>query len=124
MSSLGVIVKRCGCMQPGTRRRRGRNCPRLAGRGHGSWYYHCSVTTMFGRRERVRRGGYPTRRAAEAARNDLLEQSRAERTTQTWTTARWLRHWLTSRGRDRPCCGTRPHVVSELVKEVRRMSKT
>lgn len=41
--------------------------------------------------------GYPTRRAAEAARNELLEQSRAERTTQTWTVARWLRHWLTTK---------------------------
>jgi putative transposase len=28
------------------------------------------------------------------------------------------------RGRDRPYCDTRSHVVSELVKEVRRMSKT
>ncbi len=29
-----------------------------------------------------------------------------------------------SRGRDRPCCDTRSHVVSELVEEVRHMSKT
>jgi hypothetical protein len=74
MSSLCVIAKWCGCMQPGTRRRRGRNCPRLAERGHGSWYFRCSVTTMFGARERVRRGGYPTHRAAEQARNDLLDR--------------------------------------------------
>jgi hypothetical protein len=29
-----------------------------------------------------------------------------------------------SRGRDRPCCDTQSHVVSEHVKEVRHMSKT
>ena len=31
---------------------------------------------------------------------------------------------LTRRGRDRPCCDTRSHVMSELVEEVRRLSKT
>src|SRR5439155_9356330 len=102
MIGPGVIVKRCGCLEPGTRRRLGRRCPRLAERGHGSWYFHCSVTTMFGGRERVRRGGYSTRRAAEAAREERLERSRAERTTQTWTVARWLRHWLTTRISIRP----------------------
>jgi hypothetical protein len=79
MSGQGVIVKRCGCVQPGTRRRQGPACPRLSDRGHGSWYFHCSVTTMFGGRERVRRRGYPTRQAAKAARDELLERSRAER---------------------------------------------
>jgi hypothetical protein len=49
---------------------------------------------MFGGRERVRRGGYTMRRAAEDARDELLERSRAERTIQTWTVARWLRYWL------------------------------
>jgi hypothetical protein len=38
---------------------------------------------MFGGWKRVRRGGYLTRQAAEAARDELLERSRAERTTQT-----------------------------------------
>jgi hypothetical protein len=83
MRGNGVIMKRCGCLEPGTRRRMGRGCPRLAERGHGSWYFHCSVTTMFGWRERVRRGGYLTRREAEAARDELLERSRVERTTAT-----------------------------------------
>jgi hypothetical protein len=102
MSNQGVIVKRCGCREPGTRRRLGRTCPRLTERGHGRWYFHCCVATMFGGRERVRRGGYPTRRAAEDARDELLERSRAERTTQTWTVARWLRYWLTTRTSIRP----------------------
>jgi hypothetical protein len=92
MASSGVIFKRCGCRDPQTRKRLERRCPRLPERGHGSWSFHCSVTTMFGVRERVRRGGYTTRRAATAARDELLKRSRAERTTATWTTGRWLRH--------------------------------
>jgi hypothetical protein len=57
---------------------------------------------MFGRHERVRRGGYPSRRAAEAARDELIDRSSVERTTQTWTVARWLRYWLTTRTSIRP----------------------
>jgi integrase len=102
MASDGVIFKRCGCRDPRTRKRLEQSCPRLAERRHGSWSFHCSVATMFGQRERVRRGGYATRRDAEAARDELLERSRAERTTQTWTVARWLRHWLSTRSSIRP----------------------
>jgi site-specific recombinase XerD len=57
---------------------------------------------MFGRPERVRRGGYATRREAETARDELLERSRAERTTQTRTVACWLRYWLSTRTSIRP----------------------
>jgi len=60
------------------------------------------MTTMFGGNERVRRGGYATRHDATTARDELLERSRAERTTETWTVARWLRHWLTTRTSIRP----------------------
>ncbi len=102
MRSCGVIFKRCGCRDPQSRKRLEQNCPQLAERGHGSWSFHCSVTTMFGRRERVRRGGYPSRAEAQAARDELLERSRAEWTTQTWTVARWLRHWLSTRSSIRP----------------------
>lgn len=102
MRGQGVIVKRCGCLEPGTRRRWGRQCPRLSERGHGSWYFHCSMTTFAGRRERVRRGGYASRHAAVAARDALLAGSQAERATQTWTVARWLRYWLTTRVAIRP----------------------
>src|SRR5690242_5239312 len=97
MAGSGAVFKRCGCRDPQTRKRLERSCPRLGERGHGSWSVHCSVTTLFGGRERVCRGGYATRRAAEAARDELLERSRAERTTATWTTGRWLRYWLTTR---------------------------
>jgi integrase len=122
ISGLGVIVKRCGCLEPGTRRRLGRRCLRLSERGHGSWYFHCSVTTIFGRRERVRRGGYGTRREAEAARDELLERSRAERTSATWTVARWLRYWLSTRTRIRPSTlrSYTEHVDRHLIPHIGR----
>jgi hypothetical protein len=60
MNSNGVIFKRCGCRHPQTRRLLETACPRLSDRGHGSWYFHCTVTTMWGEPERVRRGGYAT----------------------------------------------------------------
>ena len=97
MSSQGVIFKRCGCRDLSSRRQLGRTCPQLARGGHGSWYFHVSVTNLMGRRERVRRGVYPTRTAARQARDEALGRSREDRTSQAWTLERWLRHWLSTR---------------------------
>ena len=66
--------------------------PRLAERWHGSWYYHRTVITLSGKRERVRRGGYVSRRDAENALDDVRAQSREECTAQVWTVGRWLQH--------------------------------
>jgi hypothetical protein len=68
MDSNGGVLKRCGCRDPRTGRLLGTCCPALPERGHGSWYFDCAVAGLQGRRERVRRGGYPTRREALAAR--------------------------------------------------------
>ena len=73
MSNQGVIFKRCGCQDTASGRRFGRTCPQLAEVGYGSWYFHVSVTNLMGRRERVRRGGYPTRAAARHARDAALD---------------------------------------------------
>jgi len=59
MISQGVIFKRCSCRDPASGRQLGRTCPQLAQGGHGSWYFHVSVTNLMGRRERVRRGRLP-----------------------------------------------------------------
>ena len=96
MSRPGVIFKRCGC-RDGDRRRLEQSCPRLSERGHGSWYFHCSASNVLGRRERARRGGYPSQAAARQARDDFLAGTAADRTAQGWTVERWLRHWLESR---------------------------
>jgi hypothetical protein len=72
MISQGVIFKRCGCRDLASGRQLGRSCPQLAKDRHGSWYFHVSVTNLMGRRERVRRGGYPTQAAARHARDEAL----------------------------------------------------
>ncbi len=95
-SSNGVIFKRCGC-RDAIGQRLEQRCPQLPARGHGSWYFHCSATNLLGRRERARRGGYPSQAAARQARDAWLAGTAADRTAQGWTAARWLRHWLDSR---------------------------
>jgi hypothetical protein len=52
--------------------------------------------------ERVRRGGFPSRRAAEAARDDLLARSAEDASAETWTVGRWLVWWLSTRRSLRP----------------------
>jgi integrase len=111
MSNPGVIFKRCGC-RDSSRRRLEQSCPRLAARGHGTWYFHCSATNLLGRRERVRRGGYPSQAAARRARDEWLTTTEACRTAQGWTVQRWLRHWLDSRTKIRPT--TRFHYTRDV----------
>jgi integrase len=96
MSSPRVIFKRCGCRDTAGRRLE-QHCWRLSARGHGTWYFHCSATNLMGRRERARRGGYPSQAAARQARDEFLAASAADRTAQGWTVERWLRHWLDTR---------------------------
>jgi hypothetical protein len=76
-------------------------CPQLAERGHGSWYFDCAVPVLPGRRERLGRGGYPTRREAIAARDTLLGNGDTV-TAEGRTMQRWLRYWLTTRTTIRP----------------------
>src|SRR5690349_25103502 len=96
MTAHGVIFKRCSC-RDADRRRLEQSCPRLPQRGHGSWYFHSSATNLLGRRERARRGGYPSQAAARRARDAWLAGTAADRTAQGWTVERWLRYWLDSR---------------------------
>jgi integrase len=60
------------------------------------------VPTVLVGTERVRRGGFPSRSAAEAARDELLARSAEDATAETWTVARWLAWWLSTRGSLRP----------------------
>jgi len=71
-------------------------------RGHGSGYFDCSVPTVLAGPERVRRGGFPFRRAAEAACAELVARSAEDATAETWTVGRWLVSWLSTRTSMRP----------------------
>lgn len=52
------------------------------------------VTTAGGRKARYRRGSFPTREAAAAARRALLDAPADRAAAGAWTLARWLRYWL------------------------------
>jgi hypothetical protein len=67
MGNNGGVFKRCGCRDTLSGRLLGTACPALAERGHGSWYFDCAVPGLQGRRERIRRGGYASRREAVSA---------------------------------------------------------
>ena len=68
-----IAFKRCGCTDEATGRQFAGRCPQLAEPGHGSWYYAVQVTTVGGRKARYRRGGFPTREDAIAARQAILD---------------------------------------------------
>jgi hypothetical protein len=50
MASTGKTFKWCGCRNS-RGQRLDQTCPRLAGREHGTWYFHCSAPNLFGRSE-------------------------------------------------------------------------
>lgn len=87
--------------------------PQLAERGHGSWYFDCAVPVLPGRRERLRRGGYLTRREAIAARDALLGDGDTA-TAEGWTMQRWLRYWLTTRSSILLTADTYTSVLTDL----------
>jgi hypothetical protein len=76
-----------------------------------------------GRRERVRRGGYLTRRDAAAARDALLHRSAEDRGVEAWTVGRWLRYWLTTRTSIRPSTlrSYTEHVERHLIPHLGRV---
>jgi hypothetical protein len=75
-----------------------------------------------GRRERLRRGGHPTRREAIAARDALLGDGDSA-TAEGWTMQRWLRYWLTTRTKIRPTTlrSYETHVEKHLIPRLGRV---
>ena len=98
MAGEGSVFRRCGCTDPVTGRQFGRACPRLAAGGrHGSWYVRLELSAgLDGRRRRIRRGGYPSRKAAQDVLG-RLRNPKAGGTGRIVTVEDWLSHWLVSR---------------------------
>ncbi|MFY1597085.1 tyrosine-type recombinase/integrase [Micromonospora sp. WMMD737] len=67
---------------------------------------------MLGKVERIRRGGYRSEKAARRACDELLALSREEQAGRSWTVARWLRYWLSTRKSIRPT--TRMHYTRDI----------
>jgi hypothetical protein len=98
MNAKGCVYKRCGCRDRVTGWRLDSRCRFLVRRGHGSWYVAIDVPAgLDGRRRRVRKGGYVTRRAAERALADLRAPGGGDPGARVLTTGQWLRMWLASR---------------------------
>jgi integrase len=99
MNSDGCVYRRCGCVDPVTGRQYGRACPRLAAGGRpGSWYVRLELPAgLDGRRRRIRRGGYPSRRAAVAVLARLRAPRSGDAGARFLTVGDWLAHWLVSR---------------------------
>ncbi|MFB4315146.1 Arm DNA-binding domain-containing protein [Actinomadura sp. 21ATH] len=100
-TSAGGVYRRCGCLHPDTGKPWGRSCPKLVpGRRHGSWYLRLELSSdLDGRRRRIRRGGFASRKAAEAALTRLRTPSAGEASSSLLTVGDWLSHWLATRNR-------------------------
>ncbi len=99
MGGDGCVYRRCGCADPVTGRQLGGQCPRLAAGGrHGSWYVRLELPAgLDGRRRRIRRGGFPSRRAAVAVLARLQAPRPGDAGGRVLTVGDWLAHWLISR---------------------------
>jgi integrase len=114
----GGVFRRCGCRDRVSGRQLNGRCPRLADPGHGHWYFAVQVSTVDGRRTRVRRGGYGSLAQAERARQALLALPDAAAAGRAWTVQRWLEQWLSSTQEHvRPSTtrGYREHVRHYLI---------
>ena len=98
MAGEGSVFRRCGCTDPVTGRQYGTRCPRLAAGGrHGSWYVRLELSAgLDGRRRRIRRGGYPSRKAALDVLG-RLRNPKAGGSGAVGDGGDWLAHWLVSR---------------------------
>ena len=99
MASEGSVFRRCGCIDPGTGRQYGRACPRLAAGGrHGSWYVRLELPAgLDGHRRRIRRGGYPSRKAALEGLARLRAPRPGDAGARMLTVGDWLAHWLVTK---------------------------
>jgi hypothetical protein len=80
----------------------GCRCPGRGLDGHGSWYLSLELPPgLDGRRRRIRRGGFPSRAAAEAALARLRMPSPGDRCLPPLTVGQWLERWLVNRAAPR-----------------------
>ncbi len=114
----GKVYRRCGCRDGVTGRQVTGACGRMADPSHGRWYFAVQVSTLVGRRERVRRGGFPTEIAAERARQGFLTLADPISAGRVWTVRRWLEQWLAEQSdqvRSSTLRGYREHVRHYLI---------
>jgi len=91
----GRVYRRCSCRDE-TGKQLGQSCPRLATDGkHGTWYYAVDMPSEVGKRRTMRRGGFPTKAAANRALADVTSRvAQGVRVDDRETVASFLARWL------------------------------
>jgi len=94
----GRVYRRCGCRDT-HRRQLGAHCPHLLTDGHhGTWTFAVDVPAPHHRRTTVRRGGFATQDAAEAALRTFLEgEAGGFNADPNQTVGDYLHTWLTAK---------------------------
>ncbi|WP_252100355.1 tyrosine-type recombinase/integrase [Streptomyces malaysiensis] len=73
VTNRGRVYRRCGC-RDAHRHQLGTHCPRLTtDSDHGSWTFAVDLPSPDHHRTTIRRGGFPTQNAAQAALQRILE---------------------------------------------------
>lgn len=95
----GRVYRRCAC-RDGNGRQLGARCEQLAAdRKHGTWTFAVDVPCE-GRRKTMRRGGFPSKTAAQRALTDVLARHGAGvQVDDRETVAAYLRSWLEGKAR-------------------------
>lgn len=96
MNSKGRVYRRCACRDPETGKQLGAQCPALkSDTKHGKWTFAVDVPTLESRRKTVRRGGFATRRAAQAELDKVLDRTRVGVVNNDrQTVAEYLAGWI------------------------------
>jgi len=94
----GRVYRRCGCRDT-HRRQLGAHCPRLlTDTHHGTWTFAVDIPTPHHRRTTVRRGGFTSPEAAQAALRTFLEgEAGGFNADPNQTVADYLHTWLTAK---------------------------
>ncbi len=104
----GRVYRRCAC-RTADGKQLGARCPRLTSNTrHGTWTFAVDMPSLTGKRTTMRRGGYPTRRAATAALTRVLECERS---------GIWLASMIA-------CCGPRTRLPDAPTRSSRLTSPT
>ena len=108
----GSVRKYCHCVDQVSGRSLGAGCPRLGSPRHGAWLFVLDVAAPAGKRRQLRRGGFPTKRAAEAARDAVVGRLQDGVSVDDRTTVgEWLRYWYEEK--------TKPSGASAAGRKVR-----
>lgn len=107
----GSVFKRCPCRTADLPLDSRRGRPRACSKQHGSWWFHTRAGTdpITGKAKRIARGGYRSKREAEAALAEVTVQVRSGIWTDDGgiTVAAWLDSWLVRKAAN----GLRPATV-------------